>query len=71
VLEWEALHFHPAQMSISLAQYDAHRLPFTNDSFDLVFSFETIYYLENRHAFLAEARQVAINPPEPGLKCRA
>jgi SAM-dependent methyltransferase len=49
---------HTAQPSISLVQYDAQRLPFADDSFDLVFSFEAIYYLESPHAFLAEARRV-------------
>ncbi len=37
---------------------DAHSLPFEDDSFDLVVSFETIYYLEKPEVFVSEAKRV-------------
>ncbi len=37
---------------------DAHNLPFEDDSFDLVVSFETIYYLKRPEVFISESRRV-------------
>jgi len=44
--------------NIELKIFDAHHLPFTNRSFDVIVLFEAIYYLENPHRFLEECRRV-------------
>lgn len=47
----------PRPATIHLAQYDAHKLPFADASFELILLFEAIYYLAAPDAFLAEARR--------------
>lgn len=44
--------------SIALQQFDAGRLPFAEDSFDVVLLFEAIYYLPNAKRFLQETRRI-------------
>jgi len=44
--------------SITLQQFDAGRLPFTEDSFDVVLLFEAIYYLPDAEQFLRETRRI-------------
>lgn len=41
-----------------LLRLDAHALPFTDGSFDLVILFEALYYLAEPQRFVAEARRV-------------
>jgi SAM-dependent methyltransferase len=43
---------------IPVLRLDAHRLPFANESFDVVFLFEAIYYLANGREFVSECRRV-------------
>ncbi len=43
---------------IALVGLDAHRLPFRDASFDVLISFETIYYLNSLEQFLNESRRV-------------
>ncbi len=43
---------------IPLLRLDAHRLPFRDQSFDLVIIFEAIYYLNQPEQFIAESRRV-------------
>ena len=43
---------------VPLVRLDAHALPFTNESFDLVILYEAMYYLERARDFLAEARRI-------------
>ncbi len=47
-----------AQDAPALVQGDAQRLPFATASFDLVISFEAIYYLPDQAAFWRESRRV-------------
>jgi len=44
--------------ALPLVGGDAQHLPFANASFDVVASFEVIYYLPNLSAFLSESRRV-------------
>jgi len=44
--------------SIALQQFDAGRLPFADDSFDVVLLFEAIYYLPDVKRFLQETRRI-------------
>lgn len=48
-------HYGPR---IPLVQLDAHRLPFRDQSFDVVVFYEAIYYLARPDQFLAESRRV-------------
>ncbi|MGH7836792.1 MAG: class I SAM-dependent methyltransferase [Candidatus Binataceae bacterium] len=43
---------------ISLVRLDAHALPFSDRSFDVVILFEAIYYLARPDRFVSEARRV-------------
>lgn len=43
---------------ITLRDFDAQNMPFTDGSFDVVLLFEAIYYLPDAGRFLAEARRV-------------
>jgi len=43
---------------VPLVRFDAHILPFRDDSFDVVVLFEAIYYLRYPSKFLAECRRV-------------
>jgi len=44
--------------NIELRVFDAHQLPFEDDSFDVVILFEAIYYLTRPEKFLEESRRV-------------
>lgn len=46
---------HP---NVSIQDLNAEKLPFNNDSFDVVLLFEAIYYLPNAHTFVQEALRV-------------
>ena len=43
---------------ITLQLFDAHRLPFKDDSFDVMLLYEAIYYLAQPEKFVAEASRV-------------
>ena len=43
---------------VPLVRFDAHSLPFRDQSFDVVLLFEAIYYLAHPQQFLAECRRV-------------
>jgi len=43
---------------IELREFDAHQLPFENNSFDVVILYEALYYLSNPVKFINEARRV-------------
>ena len=53
-----ASNYYKGREDIEILKLDAHELPFSNNSFDLVVLFESIYYLENPDKFIAEARRV-------------
>jgi SAM-dependent methyltransferase len=53
---------------IPLAVFDAHRLPFRNQSFDTVILFEALYYLRDVDRFLAECARV-LRPGGAMLLC--
>jgi SAM-dependent methyltransferase len=52
-----AAHHHYATR-VSLAQFDGQRLPFANDTFDVIVLFEALYYLPDAALFVAECRRV-------------
>ena len=52
-----ALAAYPAE-NIAFLAADARRLPFANESFDLIVAFEVIEHLDNPHELLAEARRL-------------
>jgi lipopolysaccharide/colanic/teichoic acid biosynthesis glycosyltransferase/SAM-dependent methyltransferase len=41
-----------------LSQLDAHDLPFADQSFDLIFIYEALYYLHDQDRFVCEARRL-------------
>lgn len=43
---------------IELRLFDAHKLPFENDSFDVVIIYEAIYYLKHPEKFFQETQRV-------------
>lgn len=43
---------------IQIKEMDAHRLPYEDESFDLVLLFEAIYYLKSPQVFIKEAARV-------------
>ncbi len=43
---------------VNLTQFDAHHLPFKNNSFDTVILFEALYYLSDPVQFVKEANRV-------------
>lgn len=44
--------------NVRVFKFDAHNLPFQNESFELVLLYEAIYYLEQPDIFLREAKRV-------------
>lgn len=46
---------------VPLVCFDAHRLPFQNQIFDVVIIYEAIYYLQKPEEFIAESRRVLAN----------
>lgn len=44
--------------NIELTLFDAHKIPFNDNSFDVVIIFEAIYYLKNFKKFLEETKRV-------------
>jgi len=53
-----ALAQHTVGAQVALTAADAQCLPYTIDTFDLLFSFEAIYYLPQPDAFLRECRRL-------------
>jgi len=43
--------------TVKLIVFDAHNLPFDDNTFDVVILYEAIYYLENPEKFISEARR--------------
>lgn len=43
---------------VEILQFDAHKLPFKSNSFDVITLFEAIYYLKNPEKFLTECHRV-------------
>jgi len=50
--------YYRKRSNIDLSYLDANDLPFTNESFDLVFLFEAIYYLQYPTKFISESARV-------------
>lgn len=59
-LEFARQHY-AGRSGIELRQLDAHKLPYPDDSFDVVLLYEAIYYLQDPKAFLDECRRVLRN----------
>jgi len=53
-----AREYYKDKENIELKILDAHKLPFDNNSFDLVILYEAIYYLANPEQFVKEAKRV-------------
>ncbi len=51
-------HARASSNGARLLRLDAHVLPFTSGSFDIVFLFEALYYLAHPERFVEEARRV-------------
>jgi 2-polyprenyl-3-methyl-5-hydroxy-6-metoxy-1,4-benzoquinol methylase len=49
---------YSGRANIRICKLDAHHLPYSNESFDVVILYEAIYYLRHPEAFLTEARRV-------------
>ncbi len=53
-----ALGQYQGREHIDFRQLDAHNLPFSNESFDVIILFEAIYYLEGPDQFLEECHRI-------------
>ncbi len=53
-----ARDYYQGRPNIELRILDAHKLPFSDSSFDCVILYEAIYYLDDPELFVAEARRV-------------
>lgn len=53
-----AQEHYKGRENIELKVFDAHKLPFEGNSFDVVILFEAIYYLDQPEKFLDECRRV-------------
>jgi len=49
---------YQGRSNIKLQSFDAHRLPFEDNSFDVILLYEAIYYLAHPEKFVAEASRV-------------
>jgi len=46
------------QKRVEILQFDAHQIPFKDNSFDVIILFEAIYYIKEPDKFLKECRRV-------------